>query len=75
MSTETDALKNHKPKHEFLICIDSDGCAFDTMEVKHKEISTGTSRQRSNRTRRRTSWIKTGIKSLRGAMFQAISRR
>ncbi|MGL5438011.1 MAG: HAD family hydrolase [Lachnospiraceae bacterium] len=22
---------------EFLICIDSDGCAFDTMEIKHKE--------------------------------------
>jgi phosphoglycolate phosphatase-like HAD superfamily hydrolase len=25
------------PKHEFLVGIDSDGCAFDTMEVKHKE--------------------------------------
>ncbi len=24
-------------KHEFLIGIDSDGCAFDTMELKHKE--------------------------------------
>jgi phosphoglycolate phosphatase-like HAD superfamily hydrolase len=24
-------------KHEFLVGIDSDGCAFDTMEVKHKE--------------------------------------
>lgn len=24
-------------QHEFLIGIDSDGCAFDTMEVKHKE--------------------------------------
>lgn len=24
-------------KKEFLICIDSDGCVFDTMEVKHKE--------------------------------------
>ncbi len=24
----------HKP---FLICIDSDGCVFDTMEIKHKE--------------------------------------
>lgn len=22
---------------DFLICIDSDGCAFDTMEIKHKE--------------------------------------
>jgi phosphoglycolate phosphatase-like HAD superfamily hydrolase len=25
------------PKHPFLIGIDSDGCVFDTMEVKHKE--------------------------------------
>ena len=22
---------------EYLVCIDSDGCAFDTMEIKHKE--------------------------------------
>ena len=22
---------------KFLVCIDSDGCAFDTMEIKHKE--------------------------------------
>lgn len=26
-----------QPQHEFLIGIDSDGCAFDTMELKHKE--------------------------------------
>lgn len=25
------------PQHGFLVGIDSDGCAFDTMEVKHKE--------------------------------------
>lgn len=25
------------PQHAFLVGIDSDGCAFDTMEVKHKE--------------------------------------
>ncbi len=25
------------PKHDFFIGIDSDGCAFDTMELKHKE--------------------------------------
>ena len=25
------------PQHDFLIGIDSDGCAFDTMELKHKE--------------------------------------
>ena len=23
------------PKHDFLICVDSDGCAMDTMDVKH----------------------------------------
>ncbi|QDT39534.1 HAD family hydrolase [Stratiformator vulcanicus] len=28
---------NFEKKHEFLIGIDSDGCAFDTMEIKHKE--------------------------------------
>ncbi len=26
-----------KAKHEYFVGIDSDGCAFDTMEVKHKE--------------------------------------
>ncbi len=26
-----------KPKLEFFVGIDSDGCAFDTMEIKHKE--------------------------------------
>ncbi len=30
-------LKAHKPQHPFLIAIDSDGCAFDTMEIKQKE--------------------------------------
>jgi phosphoglycolate phosphatase-like HAD superfamily hydrolase len=25
------------PQHEFMVGIDSDGCAFDTMELKHKE--------------------------------------
>src|SRR3954451_8194022 len=24
-------------RHDFLVGIDSDGCAFDTMEIKHKE--------------------------------------
>lgn len=27
----------YKAEHDTLICIDSDGCAFDTMEIKHKE--------------------------------------
>jgi phosphoglycolate phosphatase-like HAD superfamily hydrolase len=30
-------LAELQPEHEFFIGIDSDGCAFDTMEVKHKE--------------------------------------
>jgi phosphoglycolate phosphatase-like HAD superfamily hydrolase len=30
-------LAELQPKHDFFIGIDSDGCAFDTMEVKHKE--------------------------------------
>ena len=30
-------LKDLKPKYDFLVAIDSDGCAFDTMEIKHKE--------------------------------------
>jgi phosphoglycolate phosphatase-like HAD superfamily hydrolase len=28
------------PEHEFFVGIDSDGCAFDTMEIKHKECFT-----------------------------------
>jgi phosphoglycolate phosphatase-like HAD superfamily hydrolase len=31
-------LKNLKPEHEFFIGIDSDGCVFDSMEVKQKEF-------------------------------------
>lgn len=30
-------LKNFKGEHDFFVAIDSDGCAFDTMEIKHKE--------------------------------------
>jgi phosphoglycolate phosphatase-like HAD superfamily hydrolase len=33
-------LKEFKPQHEFFVGIDSDGCAFDTMEIKHKECFT-----------------------------------
>lgn len=25
------------PKHNFIVCIDSDGCAMDTMNIKHEE--------------------------------------
>lgn len=31
-------LKDFKPKHEFFIGVDSDGCAFDAMEIKHKKV-------------------------------------
>ncbi len=30
-------MTNWNRQHEFLVAIDSDGCAFDTMELKHKE--------------------------------------
>ncbi|HID89635.1 MAG TPA: HAD family hydrolase [Anaerolineae bacterium] len=30
-------LAELEPRHDFFIGIDSDGCAFDTMELKHKE--------------------------------------
>jgi hypothetical protein len=29
-----------QPRHDFFVGIDSDGCAFDTMEIKHKECFT-----------------------------------
>ena len=32
-----DILINMKPSKEFLVCVDSDGCVFDNMELKHKE--------------------------------------
>src|SRR5262245_22523623 len=30
-------MVSYTPKHQFLIGIDSDGCVFDSMELKHKE--------------------------------------
>jgi phosphoglycolate phosphatase-like HAD superfamily hydrolase len=30
-------LAELQPRHSFFVGIDSDGCAFDTMEIKHKE--------------------------------------
>jgi len=33
-------LAELEPEHDFFIGIDSDGCAFDTMELKHKECFT-----------------------------------
>jgi len=40
MSDSQLELKNHEATKDFLICIDSDGCAFDSMEIKHKECFT-----------------------------------
>jgi phosphoglycolate phosphatase-like HAD superfamily hydrolase len=37
MDYQTD-LRKLKPSHEFFIGIDSDGCVFDSMEVKQKEF-------------------------------------
>lgn len=31
------SLGTFRPSKDMLVCIDSDGCAFDVMEVKHKE--------------------------------------
>ena len=36
-ATRSLPLRNFQKRNEFFIGIDSDGCAFDTMEVKHKE--------------------------------------
>ncbi len=33
-------LRNFAPSHEFFVGIDSDGCVFDSMEIKHKECFT-----------------------------------
>lgn len=40
MSNIPDAaqvLVDFQPRHEYFVGIDSDGCAFDAMEIKHKE--------------------------------------
>ena len=37
MSDPLAVMTNHVPSKQFFIAIDSDGCAFDTMEIKHKE--------------------------------------
>ncbi len=31
------ALRDFQPRHKFFVGIDSDGCVFDSMEIKHKE--------------------------------------
>ena len=37
MSDPAEALHTFAPSKEFFIGIDSDGCVFDSMEIKHKE--------------------------------------
>lgn len=37
MDTRQKVLKDFNPQNEYFVGIDSDGCVFDTMEVKHKE--------------------------------------
>lgn len=32
-----DKLREFQPRHEFFVGLDSDGCVFDSMEIKHKE--------------------------------------
>lgn len=35
-----EKLAAFRPQHDYLVCIDSDGCAFDTMGIKHRECFT-----------------------------------
>jgi len=37
MSDPAQVLRDFRPSKEFFIGIDSDGCIFDSMEIKHKE--------------------------------------
>ncbi len=37
MTDNQAALASFAPRHEFFVGIDSDGCVFDSMELKHKE--------------------------------------
>jgi len=43
MAVSVSQLEAHKPGNSFLIAVDSDGCAFDTMEIKQKECFIPTS--------------------------------
>ena len=37
MNNPAQVLRDHRPSKEFFVGIDSDGCIFDSMEIKHKE--------------------------------------
>src|SRR4030095_6592508 len=40
MPDPAQILRDFKPTREFFVGIDSDGCIFDSMEIKHKECFT-----------------------------------
>jgi phosphoglycolate phosphatase-like HAD superfamily hydrolase len=40
MSDHAQVLQDFRPSHEYFVGIDSDGCVFDSMEIKHKECFT-----------------------------------
>ena len=40
MTDPAQALRDFRPSKEYFIGIDSDGCVFDSMEIKHKECFT-----------------------------------
>ncbi len=40
MSDPAQVLKDYRPGKKFFVGIDSDGCIFDSMEIKHKECFT-----------------------------------
>src|SRR4051812_34650128 len=40
MTDPAQILKDFRPSKEFFVGIDSDGCIFDSMEIKHKECFT-----------------------------------
>ncbi|MBM3878547.1 MAG: HAD family hydrolase [Verrucomicrobia bacterium] len=37
MNADLQLLREAQPRHAFFVGLDSDGCVFDTMELKHKE--------------------------------------
>ena len=37
MNPSAAVFPDFKKRHDFLVALDSDGCVFDTMEIKHKE--------------------------------------
>ena len=37
---QIETLEAFEPSHDFFVGLDSDGCVFDSMEIKHKECFT-----------------------------------